>query len=114
MNSPATDPVIERIADALAAMRQPDLTGFNEVVVWKVVHQLTDRSVGTSAALQDLRGRITVLSSGLTRLEDVDPAVFQFRSKELGVLYQRLVGQFEGPILIIGDASPQFYFMPSA
>ena len=55
-----------------------------------------------------------MLSSGLTRLEDADPAVFQFRSKELGVLYQRLVGQFENRLLIIGDASPQFYFMPSA
>lgn len=109
MATAATDAVFETVAQALAGLKQPDLSGFDEVEVWNEMAQLLTPG---SQELGRLRDRVAELSGGLTRLQDADPEEFAWRSKELGAVYQRLQGLFIDRLVIMGNSEPQFLFVP--
>jgi hypothetical protein len=110
--SPSDNPVYESIARALADLRQPDLSGFQDVQVREATEGMFTDSGIRPDWLSWVRTRIQELSGGTTRLEDAERGDFQFLSKEWGVAYQRLVGLFTDRLVIIGRSTPQFLFVP--
>jgi hypothetical protein len=112
MSSPSADSVREVIAQALADLRQPDLSEFPDDQVERSMDEMFGVNGISPDSLDLLRARIQQLSGGLTRLEDADKDNFRYLSKEWGAVYQRLVGLFAERLVIIGRASPQFLFVP--
>lgn len=107
------NPVPEAVAAALADLRQPDLSGLPEEQVRAAAAQMFGEQGLRPEWLDWLRSRIVELSNGMTRLEDADSADFLYQSKEWGAVYQRLVGLFTDRLVIIGNSTPQFLFVPS-
>ncbi|MEP7089390.1 MAG: hypothetical protein ABI776_04715 [Nocardioidaceae bacterium] len=100
--------VLDAIARSLAALRAPDLSGFDAMPVWRTMHELlTDPD-----AWKGLEDRVKAISSGTVRLEDADSAQFPFLTHELGARYVRLRGLFVEQLAVVGNSSPQFMFVP--
>jgi len=112
MSNPRDNPVREAIAQALAGLQEPDLSGFTEAQVREATDAMFDRSGLTSESLDWLRKRIHELSGGMTKLEDANKNDFPFLSKEFGAVYQRLAGLFTDRLVIIGRSKPQFMLVP--
>jgi hypothetical protein len=112
MPSLGADPVREVIAQALAALREPDFSEFPDDRVERSLDEMFSMNGITQDSLHWLRDRIQHLSGGLTRLEDADKDNFRYLSKEWGAVYQRLVRLSAEQLVIIGRSSPQFLFVP--
>lgn len=112
MSSSSDDPVHEAMAQALADLQQPDLSGFTEAHVREAGNEMFDKNGLKPEWLDWLQVRIQELSEGMIRLEDADKDDFLFHSKEWGAVYQRLVGPFGDQLVIIGNSIPQFLFVP--
>jgi hypothetical protein len=108
VSTSSNDQVLEAIAESLGDLRQPDLSSFPEAQISEIMYELLTRP----ERLNRLRSRIQELSNGRTRLEDASKDNFKYLSKELGALYQRLVGKFTNQLVIIGNSTPQFLFVP--
>jgi hypothetical protein len=106
------NPVYETIAQALAYLEQPDLSGFPEAQVREAVNEMFSQGELSPDWLGRLRVRIQELSDGTTKLEDADKDDFLYLSKEWGAVYQRLRGLFTQRLVIIGRSTPQFLFVP--
>lgn len=108
MSRENSDPVIETIAVALAGMEQPDLTALPTADVWQTMNTLlTDPQ-----KMDALRARIAEVSGGLTGFDEANKDDFLFLSHEWGALYKRLVGLFTERLVIVGNSTPQFLFVP--
>jgi hypothetical protein len=112
MSSPSADPVREVIAQALAELRQPDLSEFPDTQIEQSMDEMFGVNGITPDWLDWLRDRIQQVSGGATRLEDADKDDFRYLSKEWGAVYQRLVGLLAERLVIIGRSTPQFLFVP--
>jgi hypothetical protein len=112
VSSWSDNPVYETIAQALAHLEQPDLSGFPEAQVREAVNEMFSKGELSPNWLDQLRIRIQELSHGMTKLEDANKDDFLYLSKEWGAVYQRLEGLFTKRFVIVGRSTPQFLFVP--
>jgi hypothetical protein len=96
--------VLEAAAQALADLRQPDLTAYPDRDVRTTIDTLM------ATGLEPLRARILEKSGGQVRLED-EPNLdkFMYQSKEWGARYQRLRRE---QLVVVGRSTPPFLFVP--
>lgn len=111
---PFDNPVFESAAKSLAALKQPDFSGFSADEVDAAMETVFTASGLDPYWLAQLKSRIQELSLGLTQLEDASPEGFPFRVKSFGTSYHRLKGLFRSQLLVIGPFKPQIQFMNGA
>lgn len=108
MAPPTSDLLLETIARALAGLEQPDLSAFPAVDVSRTMESLLTEP----DTLDRLRSRVSDLSGRSATLEDADKTDFAFLSKEFNARYLRLRGLFNERLVIVGNSTPQFMFVP--
>ncbi|MEU3255368.1 hypothetical protein [Streptomyces sp. NPDC006997] len=93
--------IFDKTAADLAAMAEPDLTGFDDDDVVRAVARTTGREPGQRWS-DELRRRVAHESLYQVRLEEADPEEFPFRIKQFGATYHRLIGPSGTRLVVIG------------
>jgi hypothetical protein len=107
------DLIYDRIAADMAAMAEPDLSGFERSDVTKAMIRAYPPSGPRPEWLDDLRRRIARDSFFQTRLQAADPTDFPFRVKEFAASYHRLTSlSGETRLLVMGPLQPPVQFSP--
>ena len=109
---PDVGPVPAAIAAALARRDQPDLASLPADQVRRARGAMFGPDGLRSEFLAHLREQVAALSGGTVTLQDADPALFPWLSKEWGARYLRLHGGGDDQLLILGNTEPLAQFVP--
>ncbi|BEL04116.1 hypothetical protein Q0Z83_023070 [Actinoplanes sichuanensis] len=100
--------VHEAIADALATLHEPDLSGFGPAAVDTAITEMYGDHPTLRPAYRDwLYQHVSDASFGLTRMSPAGPGDAAVRSKDFTSTYHRLTGLFTERIVILQRARPQ-------
>jgi hypothetical protein len=99
--------VHEAIADALATLHEPDLTGFEQTEIETAISEMYGHSPTLRPAYRDwLYRHVSAASFGLTRMSPAGPGDAAVPSKDFTSSYHRLTGLFTERIVILQRSRP--------
>jgi hypothetical protein len=105
-------PVADAIVADLARAREPDLTGFTPEQVRQALRAMFGPDGLRPDWLDWIRRGIADRSGHRVSLADADRSEFAWLSKEWGAGYQRLVGPGTDQLVLVGNTTPPFQFVP--